>query len=67
MADKVEDLMYKTLNKVLDTGTISTSDIFILKYCKSERKKQTQSPTYKQFLTGAGEVLTFLRSALGGE
>lgn len=34
MADKVDDLMIKTLNKVSETGNITTGDIFVLKYCK---------------------------------
>lgn len=67
MADKVDDLMIKTLNKVSETGNITTGDIFVLKYYKHERAKQSQSPAYKQLLTGAGEVLAFLRSAFGGE
>ena len=60
MADKVDDLMIKTLNKVSETGNITTGDIFVLKYCKHDRAKQSQSPAYKQLLTGAGEVLAFL-------
>ena len=67
MADKVDDLMLKTLNKVSETGNITTGDIFVLKYCKHERAKQSQTPAYKQLLGGAGEVLTFLRTAFGGE
>lgn len=47
MADKVDDLMIKTLNKVSETGNITTDDIFVLKYCKHERAKQSQSPAYK--------------------
>lgn len=51
MADKVDDLMIKTLNKVSETGNITTGDIFVLKYCKHERAKQSQSPAYKQLLS----------------
>ena len=36
MADKVDDLMIKTLNKVSETGNITTGDIFVLKYCSKQ-------------------------------
>lgn len=55
MADKVDDLMIKTLNKVSETGNITTGDIFVLKYCKHERAKQSQSPAYKLY-TASGAV-----------
>lgn len=48
MADKVDDLMIKTLNKVSETGNITTGDIFVLKYCKHERAKQSQISNMEQ-------------------
>lgn len=66
MADQVDELMLRTLNKVSETGNATTGDILVLKYCKSEKARKSKTPAYKQALTGAGEIVKFVQTFLGG-
>lgn len=65
MANSVDDLVMKTLNKVSETGDVSTGDLIVLKYCKKAKKTSSRSLT--SVLSGAKEIVGFLQSTFGGE
>lgn len=67
MADDLEQLRTKTLEKISESGEVSSTDIFLLRYCEREAKKRSYVSPFKQVLNGAGEVLGFVKLIFGGE